>query len=805
MQNLLATHDKSDGFAELLNYAALVDDGVVLNKDGSFLAAFAFHGVDISSAPADERNRLARKVNQALSSLGTGYMTHIDAVRRRVAAYSDRKDSHFPHPAFQMVDDRRRAFFSGDSDKFETGSTLTVTWMPPSKNLSKLTEWVFEKDGVARGSAAHRNLQRFNDKLRELEGRLSEILPIKRMKAVKVGDIWHCELLAHLNSSVLGEHHPVTLPDTPMYLDNLIGNYDFWVGMKPKLDSQYLCCITIDGFPNASSPNMLAALNYLNIEYRWSTRFCFYDSQEAIGLLTKEQKKWKQKVVSFKDKLLRNAHPKIDEDALDMVNQYEAAITAASKGDVKYGHYTAVIVLRHRDIEMLEADAEDVAKTLRNLMGFSCRIETLNATEAFLGTLPGDSSHNVRRPLLSTLNLSHMLPLSSIWAGEEFNPCPFYPPRSPPLMYCTAEGHAPFRLNLHVDDLAHTLILGPTGKGKSTLLAMLIIQFMRYKGACVYAFDKGRSLYAVSQCGGSHFEIGNEEAEEGTPSPSFAPLSALATDFAWCSDYIEKLLLLHGVDVDPSMRTDIHEALTRLRNSANPTMSDFVTQVQNDPIKEALTYYTVGHRCGDLLDAASDDTHLSHLQVFEMEGLMKRGEKDLIPVLLYLFRKIERNLTGQPAMIVIDEAWIALKHPVFKVMIEEWLRVLRKANCMVILATQALLDAVKSGLLDVLTESCPTQIFLPNDKAMRDNIMPVYQSFGMNLRQITLISEARPKRQYYVTSPIGNRLMDMSLSPLELAFTAISDKIQLKQLRQTVSDHGEGWYLEWLKEKGVSV
>lgn len=799
MRQLAKLYDNAQGFGELLNYAALVGDGIVLNKDGSFLAAFAFRGIDISSSTPDERNHLARKVNQALSSLGTGYMIHVDATRKQVASYSDPNDSHFPHPVFQMIDDTRREFFSGGSEKFATGFVLTITYMPPSKNLSRLTNWVFEKDGVSRSSAAHRNLKRFREKIRELEGRLEEVLPVKRLKAVKTGDTWHCELLAHLNAAVLGEHHRVILPETPMYLDSLIGNYDFWVGMNPKVDQQYVSCITIDGFPNFSSPNLLTILNYLNVEYRWSTRFCFFDSQEAIQLLTKEQSKWKQKVVSFRDKLLRNPNPKIDEDALDMVNQYEAAITAASKGDVKYGHYTTVLIIRNTDLETLEDDAETVAKTIRNTMGFSCRIETVNAAEAFLGTLPGDSLHNVRRPLLSTLNLSHMLPLSSIWAGEEFNPCPFYPDRSPPLMYCTAEGNAPFRFNTHVDDVGHMLVFGPTGAGKSTFLAEVVAQFMRYPGASVYSFDKGRSMYAVSQCGGVHFEIGNEESDGA--SPSFAPLSNLNNDFAWCNDYLEKLLLLHGVTVEPDMRTDIHDALTRLRHNANPTMSDFVTQVQNEIIKEAIQYYTTGHRCGDLLDAQSDENHFLFPQVYEIENLMKRGDKDLIPVLLYLFRKIERSLTGQPAMIFIDEAWIALSHPVFKEMIREWLKVLRKANCGVVLATQSLSDAIKSGMLDVLIESCPTQIFLPNARAQQENIMPIYQSFGLNQRQITLIKEARPKRQYYITSPVGNRLVDLSLSPLELAFVGVSDKEKLSRLRQVVKENGETWYIEWLKEQ----
>lgn len=797
MQKLIDQHDESEGMAELLNYGAMVEDGIILNKDGSFLAGFSFRGLDIASATKSERNRLARKMNQALSSLGTGYMTHEDAIRHKVEAYSPAELSHFPHPVFRMMDDQRRAFFEGEHAKFETKCLLWVTYMPPSKNMSQLTDMMFEKGNIERSSPAARNLARFRDKMVELEGRLASFMDVKRLRSYPYHEEWRDEQLAAINETVLGKHHPVMIPPVPMYLDNYLGNYDFWPGLKPKLDQEYLCCISIDGFPNFSSPNMLSTLDYLSVEYRWNTRFCYYDSAEAIAQLKKEQKKWKQKVVSFKDKLMRTPNPKIDQDALDMVSQYEAAITAASKGEIKYGHYTSTIVLRHRDIEQLELDAEEVANCLRNTMGMSCRIESVNAAEAFLGTLPSDSTHNVRRPLLSTLNLAHLSPLSGIWGGDATCPCPFYPENSPPLMYCAAEGNTPFRLNLHVGDVGHTLIFGPTGAGKSTKLATLIAQFMRYPNAHIYAFDKGNSLFAVSQCGGSHYDIGRDG------SPSFAPLADLDNDFEWCESYIEHLLILQGIDVEPSHRNKINAALKVMLGSPIRTMTEFYTQVQDDEIKEAIRYYTLGQRGGDLLDAEYDNTTLSSLQVFEIESLMNRGDKDMIPVLLYLFRKIERSLKGQPAMIVIDEAWMALSHPVFRKMIKEWLKVLRKANCIVILATQSLSDAVNSGMLDVLTESCPTQIFLPNDRAQDDIPRRVYETFGLNSRQIEIISMAIPKRQYYVTSPKGNRLIDLALSPLELAFVGISDKPELRELKSCIQRNPDGWYLDWLNHKGV--
>lgn len=789
--------DSHQGFSDLLNYAAMVDDGVIVNKDGSFTAAFSYRGPDISSSTPDDRNMVSRRMNQALASLGTGYMTQIDAIRSRVSSYSAPDRSHFPHAVFLMIDESRRYHFEQEGNQFQSSYVLTVTYMPPSKNLSKITELVFEQGDVARTSPAQRNLSRFKTKMQELEGRLDGFLHVERLKAYKHDALYRDSLLESVNAAILGHHHPVTLPHTPMYLDSYLGNYDFWTGLKPKLNQEYICCISIDGFPHFSHPNLLNALDYLNVEYRWHTRFCHFDSTEAIKLLKKEQNKWKQKVVSFKDKLLRTNNPKVDQDALDMVNQYEAAMTRTSKGDVQYGHYTSTVVLRHADIEQLELDAEEVAKCIRNTMGMTCRIETVNAVEAFLGTLPSDSLHNVRKPLLNTENLSHMLPLSGIWTGSANCPCPFYPEDSPPLMYCSAEGNTPFRFNLHVKDLGHTLIFGPTGSGKSTLLAMIAAQFMRYPRATLFAFDKGNSMYAISQCGGKHFDI----AGDGQNGPSFAPLAELDNDFEWCEQYIEQLLVLQGVDVTPPMRLKINAALKRMTGAGIRTMSEFVTLVQDTDIKEALTYYTQGNRCGDLLDAEEDTLTLSHLQVFEIESLMNRGDKDLIPVLVYLFRKIERSLTGQPAMIIIDEAWIALSHPVFRDMIKEWLKVLRKANCLVIMATQSLSDAVNSGMLDVMIESCPTQIFLPNPKA--EQFADIYRQFGLNARQIEIIKVSRQKRQYYVSSHEGNRLIDLSLNARSLAFVGISDKEELATLKSHVTQYGADWHNRWMAHKGV--
>jgi type IV secretion system protein TrbE len=215
---------------------------------------------------------------------------------------------------------------------------------------------------------------------------------------------------------------------------------------------------------------------------------------------------------------------------------------------------------------------------------------------------------------------------------------------------------------------------------------------------------------------------------------------------------------------------------------------------------------------GYLLDGENEHFSLDNaLTTFEIEELIGLGDKNLVPVLLYLFHRIEESLDGSPAQIILDEAWIALGHPVFKEKIREWLKVLRKANCHVVLATQSLSDAVKSGILDVLQESCPTKILLPNpnafNKGTENTLGPYdfYKMFGLNDAQINVVCQGEKKREYYYMSPLGSRLFNMALGEINLAFTAAADKAQIKIIKRLISEYGiEEFPFKWLEHKNIA-
>jgi type IV secretion system protein VirB4 len=234
------------------------------------------------------------------------------------------------------------------------------------------------------------------------------------------------------------------------------------------------------------------------------------------------------------------------------------------------------------------------------------------------------------------------------------------------------------------------------------------------------------------------------------------------------------------------------------------TLTNFLLLLQDQGLRDALRAYTLRGMAGQLLDAEADSLRSDPFQVFEMEHLLGKGDKLVLPVLSYLFHRIEQRFRGAPTLLLLDEAWVMLGHAAFRAKIREWLKVLRKANVAVVFATQSLSDLVRSGIADVIFESCPTKILLPNAEAQADAIRPLYESIGLNRRQIEIVSMATPKRHYYMIHPDGRRLFDLGLSTAELAVVGASGKEDLARIRRLRMELGERWPAEWLRERGCA-
>jgi type IV secretion system protein TrbE len=787
--------ERADRLADHLPWAALVAPGVVLNKDGSFQRTLRFRGPDLESATEAELVSTSARVNNVLRRLGSGWALFFDAERREALGYPE---SRFPDPASWLVDKERQASFEGTSEHYESLYHLTLVWLPPADAQATAERALIESSAGEKGRDWREALGQFVGETNRALDLLSGFMPEVRA----LGDE---ETLTYLHAAVSAKRHRVGVPETPVYLDALLVDTPLTGGLEPMLGELHLRTVTVLGFPATSRPGLLDALNHQDFGYRWVTRFIALDKAEATRALTKLRRQWfnkRKSVTALLREVMYNQPVQLtDSDADNKVADADLALQALGQDYVSFGYLTATITVADQNAAAADEKVRAVERVVNGL-GFTAKRERLNAVEAWLSSLPGHVYANVRQPLVHTLNLAHLMPLSSVWAGPVRNEHL----DGPPLLFAQTSGSTPFRLSTHVGDVGHMLVVGPTGAGKSVLLALLAIQFRRYEGARVYLFDKGWSARAATLAmGGTHLALGSGDAGEGAL--AFQPLRRidLAPQRGWAAEWIAALLEHQKVLVTPEVKDALWSALGSLA-SAPPgerTLTGLSLLLQSNALKAALQPYTLEGPFGALLDAAEDRLALADVQCFETETLMGQAGA-VMPVLTYLFHRLEERFDGSPTLLVLDEAWVFLDNPLFAARIREWLKVLRKKNVAVVFATQSLADVAESSIAPAIIESCPQRIFLPNDRAVEPQARAAYHRFGLNDRQIELIARATPKRDYYLQSRRGNRLFDLGLGRIALAFCGASDPASQRRIDHVLAEHGgAGFACAWLEERSL--
>ncbi len=795
MMNLSEYRRTAARLADFLPWAALVGPGVVVNKDGSFQRTARFRGPDLDSAVAAELVAVAGRINNAFRRLGSGWSIFVEAQRQEAATYPA---SVCPDPASGLVEEERKADFEEAGIHFVSDYFLTILYLPPAEDGARAETWLYEGREQS-GVDPHEVMRAFIDRTDRVLALLDGFMP-------ECGWLDDSETLTFLHSCVSTKRHRVRVPETPIYLDALLADQPLTGGLEPRLGDQHLRVLTVIGFPTATTPGLLDDLNRLAFPYRWSTRAILLDKTDATKLLTKIRRQWfaKRKSIAaiLKEVLTNEASALVDTDASNKAADADLALQELGQDVAGMAYVTATIVVWDADSRLADEKLRLVEKVIQG-RDFTAMVETVNAVDAWLGSLPGHAYANVRQPPVSTLNLAHMIPLSAVWAGperdEHFG--------APPLLYGKTEGSTPFRLSLHVGDVGHTLVVGPTGAGKSVLLALMALQFRRYDRSQVFAFDFGGSIRAAALAmGGDWHDLGGGLTEGDDFSVSLQPLARIHDTYerAWAADWIVAILMREGIAITPEVKEHLWTALTSLASApvGERTITGLAVLLQSNDLKQALRPYCVGGPYGRLLDAESEHLGSSEVQAFEIEGLVGTGAAPA--VLSYLFHRIGDRLDGRPTLLIIDEGWLALDDEGFAGQLREWLKTLRKKNASVIFATQSLSDIDNSSIAPAIIESCPTRLLLPNERAIEPQITAIYRRFGLNDRQIEILARATPKRDYYCQSRRGNRLFELGLSEVGLALCAASSKSDQTLIANLVAEHGrDGFLAAWLRARDV--
>ncbi|MBA8910235.1 conjugal transfer protein TrbE [Aminobacter ciceronei] len=791
MMNLAEYRNRSARLSDFLPWAALVREGVVLNKDGSLQRTACFRGPDLDSAVAAELVAVASRLNNAFRRLGSGWAIFVEAQRHAAGCYPQ---SIFADAASALVDAERKADFEEAGAHYESSYFLTFAYLPPAEDAARAESWLYEgksENGVDTGEIVTGFIDRTDRILQLVDGFMPDC-----------GWLTDPETLTYLHACVSTKGHRVRVPETPMHLDALLADQSLTGGLEPRLGDQHLRILTVVGFPTATTPGILDELNRLAFPYRWSTRAILLDKTDATRLLTKIRRQWfaKRKSIAaiLKEVMTNEASALVDTDAANKAADADLALQEVGADYAGQAYVTATLTVWDADPRIADEKLRLAEKVIQG-RDFTSMVETINAVDAWLGSLPGHVYANVRQPLISTINLAHMIPLSAVWAGPERDEH-F---AEPPLLFGKTEGSTPFRLALHVGDVGHTLIVGPTGAGKSVLLALMALQFRRYRHSQVFAFDFGGSIRAATLAmGGDWHDLGGGLSSDVHQPVQLQPLARIhhVPERAWAADWIVSILTRENVQITPEVKEHIWSALTSLGSAPVPerTITGLTVLLQSNDLKQALRPYCVGGPYGRLVDAESERLGFASVQAFETEGLVGTGAAPA--VLSYLFHRIEDRLDGSPTLIIIDEGWLALDDDGFSGQIREWLKTLRKKNASVIFATQSLSDIDGSAIAPAIIESCQTRLLLPNERAIEPQITAIYRRFGLNDRQIDILARATPKRDYYCQSRRGNRLFELGLSDVALALCAASSKQDQALIGQVHDRAGaDGFLAEWLR------
>ncbi|SKA16214.1 conjugal transfer protein TrbE [Consotaella salsifontis] len=794
MMNLAEYRRTATRLADFLPWAALVEAGVVLNKDGSLQRTARFRGPDLDSAVEAELVAVAARLNNAFRRLGSGWALFVEAVRLGAQRYPE---STFPDPASALVDAERKAEFEAEGAHYESSYFLTFVYLPPAETAARTEGWLYEgKSG--KGIDAREVLRGFIDRTDRVLQLIESFMP----ECQWLDD--H-ETLSYLHATISTKRQRVRVPEVPMHLDALLADQPLTGGLEPMLGIAHLRVLTITGFPTATTPGILDELNRLAFAYRWSTRAILLDKVDAVRLLTKIRRQWfakrKSLVAILKEVLTNEASVLVDTDAANKTADADLALQELGADYAGAAFVTATVTVWDEDPRIAEEKLRLVEKVVQG-RDFTAMPETINAVDAWLGSLPGHVYANVRQPPISTLNLAHMIPLSAVWAGPDKDEHL----GAPPMLFGQTEGSTPFRLSLHVGDVGHTLVVGPTGAGKSVLLALMALQFRRYRNAQVFAFDFGGSIRAAALAmGGDWHDLGGGLTESA--SVSLQPLARIpdTPERAWAADWIVAILTREGIAITPEVKEHLWTALTSLSTApiTERTITGLSVLLQSNVLKRALQPYCLGGAYGRLLDAEAEHLGEASVQAFETEGLIGTGAASA--VLAYLFHRIEDRLDGSPTLLIIDEGWLALDDEGFAGQIREWLKTLRKKNASVVFATQSLSDIDGSPIAPAIIESCHTRILLPNERAIEPQIASIYRKFGLNDRQIEILARATPKRDYYCQSRRGNRLFELGLGEIALALCAASAKTDQTEIEDVLAQYGpDGFLAAWLKRRGLA-
>ncbi|WP_031492553.1 hypothetical protein [Succinivibrio dextrinosolvens] len=758
-------------FTDLLDYAVLGPKDTVILKNGALMKVYRIIPVCTSYLNEHDAHKIHSMLCSSIKKLDKTYMVNCDVIR---SADLDKEDSvFFGSNAARRLYEKRSEYFERNRT-FKNEFFISFTRLNSSAGADDIISLLKGEKSFREGLISE--IDSFNHEAKSFIDGFSSVCEIKELgisqsKTQRVSS----ETVNFLYSCIKGVNTSLSYPSCRPLLDTLLSSEDFIPGKCPMLGNRYIGIISIDGFPLTSDFGVLKALCTLPFEYRFSNRFISYSSIESSLKMALLRRLWIQRRKSFFSMFSSSADSEVNKDAEEMVENVDEARKSMVQNEHNFGALSSTLIIFDESIESLERKAQMSLKVFEKL-GFSGRVETVNATDAYLGSLPGHSIENLRRAMVSGEVVADLMPLHKNYLGERQSPNKGYGESAPHLMTVVSSDSEKAYLNLHVKDLANCLVVGPPGSGKSVFLGTTLLSLLKYEGMKIFAFDKGQSFYALNRfLNGRHICLDESSSERFCPLYDLGDKSKI-TEGAL---FIEKLYEYAGKTLTDSERGLIFSTVELL--SENPSyrhsLTDFYNLLNNSELKGAFRQYIRSVNPLSPLDGNENPNLNSHLTVFECGNFFESGNRNLYPVLNCIFSQINSEIPKvKSSAIIIDEAWLMLSNSYFCSQLLSWIKTVRKHNTMVILATQSVNDFARAKLLEDILDCVKTRIYLPNADIKSPSLKELYSKLGLNDLQQQEIFEGTPKQDLFLHKDGNFMKFNLAISESELKLLSFTAK-----------------------------
>lgn len=783
--------------SQFIPYECHWDSHTILTKKKELMQVIKVGGFSFETADDDDLDIRKQLRNSLFKNMASGNITLYFHIIRRRQSLTKMKASESLNPVEPTYDDFVGYLGSewqkkyADFESFCNDIYITIVYRP-DKEGAAILEYMLKKvqHSTDKGAWAA-DMREMKENLDEMSGRV--ISTFRDFDAKLLGPKMtahgeRCEIVEFLATLVnCGHSAPMLTPR--MGIDKYLATNRLFFGSRSMearhpTGNRYAGMISIKEYGPHTSAGVFDVFLQMPFEFIMTQSFVAANRTVAISKMQLQQ----NRMIQAEDK------------AVSQIAEISEALDMATGGEIGFGEHHFSLLCIDNDLKDLENTLSMAAVELSNC-GIQPVREMVNLEPSYWGQLPGNSDYLVRKSTINTLNLAGFASMHNFPIGKrshnhwgEF------------VTILDTTSGTPYYFSFHVRDVGHTLIIGPTGAGKTVLMNFLCAQAQKFKPR-MYFFDKDRGAEIfIRALGGIYTAI------DPGKKCNFNPLQLPDTgeNRTFLLEWLRLLVTVNGELITAEDLKLLSQAITgnyRLEQK-DRKLSNIAPFLGMDGPGTLASRIAMWHSKGShakIFDNDIDgiDLTLSKTFGFEMAELLK-DTICLSPVLLYVFHRINISLDGSPTMIVLDEAWALIDNPIFAPKIKDWLKVLRKLNTFVIFATQSVEDAAKSRISDTLIQQTATQIFLPNLKAT-----DVYRSaFMLSQREYTLIKTLDPASRYFLVKQGVNAVVArVNLSGMPNIIGVLSGRtdtiLLVQKLREEYGDDPKQWlpiFYEKLKE-----